>query len=388
MTLVFLLIALVPALAAVVVLASTISGLVRLPLLGRVPCPERERWPSLTIVSPACNEEKHVQSAVASMLALDYPDVRVVAVDDRSTDSTGALLDALAKTHDRLTVLHLTELPDGWLGKLNALEKGVAQATGDWLLFMDADAHLSGQALKRAISYADAEHVDCLSVVPQIATCGFVGDAVFDVSLALLSGNGRLRTVRDPKSRHVAATGAFILVRRSAFAKTPGFSWLRLEVADDFGLALMIKSHGGTCDILNGRGEVTLEWYSSFGEMTRLMQKNLFAIVAGFSLWRAIGVAALAAWLPLSLLAVTLPVHPTLRLIPLGGALCMTLATVLAARATGRSLLPALCWPIGFFGTAWMLLRSGVVGHRIGGIQWRGVVYPSAVLKAHQRVRM
>ncbi len=388
MTIVYLCLVLVPALAGVVVLGSTMRGLLRLPLLRGVPCPERERWPSLTIISPACNEEKHVQSAVASMLALDYPDVSVVAVDDRSTDSTGALLDALAKTHARLTVLHLTELPDGWLGKLNALEKGVAQSTGDWLLFMDADAHLSGQALKRAISYADAQHVDCLSVVPQIATCGFVGDAVFDVSLALLSGNGRLRTVRDPKSRHVAATGAFILVRRAAFAKTPGFSWLRLEVADDFGLALMIKSHGGTCDIINGRGEVTLEWYSSFAEMTRMMQKNVFAIVAGFSLVRAIAAAALAAWMPLSLLALALPVDPALHLIPLTGAGCMTLATVLAARATGRSLLPALCWPIGFVGTAWMALRSGIVGHRIDGIQWRGVVYPSALLKAHQRVRM
>lgn len=194
--------------------------------------------------------------------------------------------------------------------------------------------------------------------------------------------------MRDPKSRHVAATGAFILVRRTALAKTPGFSWLRLEVADDFGLALMIKSHGGTCDIINGRGEVTLEWYSSFGEMTRMMQKNVFAIVAGFSFARAIAVAALAAWVPLSLLAFALPVDPALHLIPLTGAVCMTLATVLAARATGRSLLPALCWPIGFFGTAWMALRSGIVGHRIGGIQWRGVVYPSRLLKAHQRVRM
>jgi hypothetical protein len=118
------------------------------------------------------------------------------------------------------------------------------------------------------------------------------------------------------------------------------------------------------------------------------MQKNLFAIAAGFSLLRAIGVAALAAWMPLSLLALALPVEPILHLIPVTGAACMTLATVLAARATGRSLLPALCWPIGFFGTAWMSLRSGVVGHRIGGIQWRGVVYPSAVLKAHQRVRL
>jgi cellulose synthase/poly-beta-1,6-N-acetylglucosamine synthase-like glycosyltransferase len=149
------------------------------------------------------------------MLALDYPDFTVIAVNDRSTDATGALLDGLAAQHPRLEVTHIGELPEGWLGKLNALATGVARCDGEWLLFMDADAHLGRHTVKRALTYAEQNGLDCLSVVPEVRSAGLVGDAVFNVSLAIMSGGGRLRKVRDPKSRHVAATGAFILVRKS-----------------------------------------------------------------------------------------------------------------------------------------------------------------------------
>lgn len=384
----FLALVTLPALIALWIFSSTLRGLLRLPLLAAVPCPPRAAWPTLTIISPACNEERQVASAVASMLSLDYPGLRVIAVNDRSTDATGALLDAAAAKDERLTVKHVTALPEGWLGKLNALNVGVTGCESDWLLFMDADAHLAPAALTRAISHCEEHAVDCLSVIPQIAPCGLVGDAVFDVSLALLSANGRLVKVRDPASRHVAATGAFILVRGEAFRRTPGFSWLKLEVADDFGLALLIKTHGGRCDIINGRGEVTLEWYASFTEMAKAMQKNMFAIVARFSLARAVAVALGAAWMGLFWLGVLAPVAPVLKALPLLGALSMTAATVLAARACGRAMGPALLWPLGFLATGWMTLRAGVIGARIGGIQWRGVVYPSALLAGAQRVRL
>ena len=388
MTFACVLIIVVPALIGVYTLASTVRGLWRLPELRRVPYEERERWPRLHLVSPACNEERHVESAVRSMLALDYPDVSVIAVDDRSTDSTGALLDALAAEHPRLTVEHIRELPEGWLGKLNALRVGASRCDGEWLLLMDADTHLGRYALKRAITYAERHTLDCLSVVPQMTSAGLLGDAVFNVSLALMSNDARLRRVVDPRSRHVAATGAFILVRKAAFDRTPGFEWLRLEVADDFGLMLLMKTHGGKCAIVNARDEVTLEWYASFGEMARAMQKNFFAIMARFSPLRAVALSLFASWIALSALAALLPVSAPLRALCATGYVAMTVAVALAASVTGRPWRAALLWPLGFLGIAWLSLRSGLVGARLRGIEWRGVVYPSALLAAAQRVRV
>ena len=388
MTLAYLLIVVVPALIGVYTLASTVRGLWRLPELRRVPYEERDHWPRLHIVTPACNEERHVESAVRSMLSLDYPDVSVIAVDDRSTDATGALLDALAREDPRLTVEHIRELPEGWLGKVHALQVGASRGDGEWLLLMDADAHLGQRTVKRAISYAVRNQLDCLSVVPQMTTAGLLGDAVFDVSLALMSNDDRLRSVVDPRSRHVAATGAFILVRKATFDRTPGFEWLRLEVADDFGLMLLMKTHGGKCAIVNARAEVTLEWYASFGEMARAMQKNFFAIMARFSLLRAIALSLFASWIALSAVAALLPGSAPLRVLCATGYVAMTVAVALAASVTGRPWRAALLWPLGFLGIAWLSLRSGLVGARLRGIEWRGVVYPSALLAAAQRVRV
>ena len=266
--------------------------------------------------------------------------------------------------------------------------KAAALCDGEWMLFMDADAHLAPGTLKRAISFAEQSALDCVSVMPQVGPAGLVGDAVFDVSLALMSNGGRLREVRDAASRQVAANGAFILVRKAAFDRTPGFDWLRLEVADDFGLVLMLKSHGARCDIVNGGGEVKLEWYASFGEMSRAMQKNFYAIMARISLLRSIALSMFAMWMALFGLAALLPVGLALRAIAVVGVAALTTATVLAARVTGRARGAAFLWPVGFLGIAWMALRSGVIGHHIGGIAWRGVVYPSALLAAHQRVRV
>ncbi|MBK7971883.1 MAG: glycosyltransferase [Deltaproteobacteria bacterium] len=257
-----------PALVGIYAFASTLAGLARLRRLADQE-PVLARWPRVTVVSPACNEARHVEAAVRSTLALDYPELALVAVNDRSTDRTGEILDRLAVEDPRLVVVHVRELPDGWLGKLNALQAGVERGDGEWLLFMDADVHLAPDALRRAIADAERHGLDLLTVVPTIESAGRLAGAIFGLSLAILSAGGRLTRVSDPRSPAVAATGAFILVRRAALARTPGFAWLKLEVADDFGLCLLIKSHGGDatsstaparCDSSGTRASARCAW--------------------------------------------------------------------------------------------------------------------------------
>lgn len=236
-----------PSLVAFYVLGATWRGLARLRCLADVK-PDLASWPRVSIVSPACNEERHVELALRSILGVDYPDLELIAIDDRSSDRTGEILDSLAREDERVVVEHVRELPAGWLGKLNALARGVDASDGEWLLFMDADVHLAPSALRQAVAEAEHHGLDLLTVVPTIESAGRLSGAIFGLSLAILSVGGRLERVRDPRSPAVAATGAFILVRRAALARTPGFEWLKLEVADDFGLCLLVKSHGGRCD--------------------------------------------------------------------------------------------------------------------------------------------
>lgn len=114
-------------------------------------------WPRVSIVLAARNEGATIGAALPTVLALDYPDFELIAVDDRSEDDTGAILDRLAAANPKLQVDHIRELPAGWLGKNHALHHGAQRATGKWILFTDADVHFTPGSLRRAVVHAGSD---------------------------------------------------------------------------------------------------------------------------------------------------------------------------------------------------------------------------------------
>jgi len=147
--------------------AEVVRNLPRVPDLLLLPQILRRETPSLTVIVPARNEQAHVSACVESLLAQDYPNLQILAVDDRSTDQTGPLLTALAAAHpDRLRVLTITELPPDWLGKTHAMAEAAAQSPTDYLLFTDADVLFAPDALSRAIAQTLATHADHFVLAP------------------------------------------------------------------------------------------------------------------------------------------------------------------------------------------------------------------------------
>jgi glycosyltransferase involved in cell wall biosynthesis len=369
----------VPALVALAIALATLRGwrhLRRLP-----PAPDDAPAPDVTVISPACNEEDAIAESVATMLATGS---EVVVVDDRSTDGTGRVLDDLAEREDRLEVVHVHDLPDGWLGKVHALERGTEKARGEWLLYADADAQLRPDTLRRAVAHMEREKLDFLSLMPRITSAGFWGDTVFALAQAMICLGTRPWAITDPEGHGFGATGAFMLVRRTAFERTPGFEWLKMEISDDFGLCLLLKEHGGRCTLLDGSDAVSLQWYGSLSEMVRRMQKNFFAITGRCRPWRCYAqaiVSAALAFLPFGVL--------------LGGpaawlsgsaSLALVLTAVACAWRFRRPLLPAVFVHLGALFMAYMQARAGFIGGRLGGVEWRGTVYSSAKIDAGRRV--
>lgn len=370
-------------------LAATVAGVVSVPRLTDLLAAPRPVWPHVSVIIPACDEAPTIEAAMRSVLAQRYPALEVVAVDDRSTDGTGDVLDRLAANDARLRVVHVRELPDGWLGKLNALEHGVAACTGDWLLLADADVHLGPETLQKSLNYAELHAIDFISVLPEIASAGFWGDTVFNLACAGLCLTTRPWRIKRADTKNIAATGAFMLVRREAFQRTPGFEWLKLEVADDFGLCLMIKTFGGRCELLNGAGEVKLTWYESARDMANKLQKNFYAITGRFSLVRLVAQSAVMLWLAAFPLALTLGEPTFAQVLAVGVALGLQLVNALTvARWTRLPLLPAFFPQVGLVVTALMQVRAGLIGWHQGGIRWRGVLYSTELLRARQRVRL
>ena len=249
----------------------TVYAMIRvrcLPSVGEVESPSDHSWPSLSVVVPACDEADKIEPAARSLLAEDYPRLEVILVDDRSTDATGEIIDRLAAEERRVRPIHITDLPADRLGKVNALDRGLRESSGEFVLFTDADVCFQGGILRKAVLLCEQRSLDHLAAFPSVWPAGLVIDSMIGIFVrhfvALIS---RPWAVGKAGSSAFLGIGAFNLVRRSAFEATEGFDWLRLEIADDMGLALMMKQSGATTAAATAFGSVGLHWYRSVGEM-------------------------------------------------------------------------------------------------------------------------
>lgn len=237
----------------------------------------REQLPSISIILSALNEQIDIETALISMLSLDYPKLEVIAVNDRSTDQTPAILNQLAKHYPHLRVHHINELPAGWFGKNHALQVGAELAAGDWLLFTDADVVMKPQTLTKAISYVMEQQLDHLTI------CEHHLRRTFWLKILLL---GHYITyslafkpwrIRHAWSKRSLGHGAFNLVNKATYQACGGHAAIAMECLDDLKLGALIKNKGYRQDTVDGRDYVEREWYTSLPDMIEGWKKNTFA---------------------------------------------------------------------------------------------------------------
>ncbi|ATB28273.1 glycosyltransferase [Melittangium boletus] len=353
-----------------------------LPRIERLDAPPPVRWPRVSLVMPARDEERTLESAMRSKLGNTYPELELVLVNDRSTDATGTLADRFAQSEPRLQVVHVEQLPEGWLGKVHAMQRGLERASGEWLLFSDADVHLAPKTLERIIAFAEHEGLDHVTVFPQFTCSGFLLQMTLVSMFRMVCVRTRMWEVSDPRSSASLGIGAFNLVRRSALERTPGLEWLKMEIADDVMLGTMLKRSGAKQAVLNGRNAVSLEFYPSLGAFNRAMEKS----GASFSLTSLILGNLVLVVLECGFLAGVLSGHSALML--LGGATwAMGAVTTWAFSVwAGFSRWTAPLAFLGVLPTTWVSIRSAVLALVRGGVFWRGTFYPTAVLRAGQRL--
>ncbi len=336
--------------------------------------------PSVSVIIAARDEARNVEEAFASVLGLDYPDLEVVAVDDRSTDGTGEILERMASGHENLKVLHIHELPSGWLGKCHALQRGADVARGEYLLFTDADVVFEPSTLRRALTYVRDRNLDHLASGPEMIMPGVILKA-FGASFGILLGFFMMPwKARDPKSKRFIGIGAFNLVRTEAYLKAGGHEAIRLRPDDDIMLGKILKMSGAGQDIVFGRELISVEWYSRVREMVCGLEKNCFAGI-GYSVFASLGAV-------LSLLVLDVLPFIGIFLLPgagrwfcLGAYLIPALLIILSVPAYGLPRWTGLTFPLSAALFAFIIFRSMVVVIKEGGITWRDTFYPLDELK-------
>lgn len=353
--------------------------------LKDVPVEETDSLPRLSILVPALNEGGTVEQAMRTLLALDYPDLEIIAVNDRSTDMTGAILDRIATevntpTHTRLRVVHVTELPPGWLGKNHALHLGSQQATGEYILFTDADVHFEPSALLRAVRYMRSRTLDHLVIFPQVILVGFWETLYVTFFGTMFAIYTRLWEVANPKSKAHIGVGAFNLVRADTYRKMGGHAVLPFDVADDVKLGKKMKESGGRQEIIPADDMVRVRWVVGLRGAIEGLTKNMFAGVA----YRPERVLSSA------LALLLLVVYPYIgigfgplwtRLLCGIAVLCMPLLVWCLPPAPRVSPLYGLFYPVAGLLFLYTLLRSMIYTYRQGGVVWRGTLYPLSELR-------
>jgi glycosyltransferase involved in cell wall biosynthesis len=310
----------------------------------------------------------------------------LIAVDDRSTDGTGAILDAIADGDGRLSVVHIDELPAGWLGKTNALHVAAVTTSAPWLLFTDADVLFEPESLRRAIALAEREAIDHLAIVPDILTESAAERIFVAMFILMFNAYSPPRKVGDRRSKVAAGVGAFNLVRAEAFRAIGGFQRLRLSVDEDMRLGQALKFAGYRGAVALGKGMVAVRWQVGLGGMILGLEKNFFAGAEYRLALVAVGV--------IGLVVVGIAPHVALFVGPwwtraisaLGiGAIALILAMI--RRQGGVAWYHALLLPIGAVACIVALLRSATLAVKHRGIRWRDHHYPLDELRAHVRGR-
>jgi len=340
-------------------------------------------WPRLSVVVPARDEEADIASALTSKLSARYPNLEIVAVDDRSTDRTGAIMDALAEGDARLRVAHVGTLPEGWLGKLNALQRGLEDASGEWILFSDADVHFEGDVLERVIAHAELNRLDFVGVLPGLDPTLLVLDPVMLNFMRSIFFLGRMWLANDDQSSIGVGVGAFSLVRRSALGRTPGLAHLRFEIADDVAFGAMMKACGHRCRLFAGRRDVHLIFYSKLTAAAHSWEK--FGTVFEFTLWRPVLFVTLQLALEIGFAFIGLFVGGLAAWVGLAALSAATLTFALLTRHFALRWRGVALWPLGSIGAVLLILRAAYVTWRAQGIRWRGVFYPAEALLRGRR---
>jgi glycosyltransferase involved in cell wall biosynthesis len=351
--------------------------------LRNCPAEKMRVFPRVSVVIAARNERRHIETALQSVLSQDYPALEIIVVDDRSTDGTSAILDRISLKHAHLKSYHISDLPEGWLGKNHALFFGSGKASGDYLLFMDADVLMAPTTIIRTIGFMIEKRLDHVTLFPELPLKGILLNMVVGVFAILFILFTRPWQAKNPSSAKHIGIGAFNLVRAKVYREVGSHQAIAMRPDDDMKLAKLIKKKGFRQDCLLGKGMVSVEWYRSVRELIQGLEKNAFASfnyhLSGVIVATAMNLLMFV-W-PFIGIVVTSGMTQLIYMAALG-----ILALFYVANATFQGMNPwyGLGFPVANLIFIYILWVSTLNTLLKKGIVWRGTYYSLAKLKANK----
>ena len=344
---------------------------------------ESSSQPKISIIVPARNEEMSIAASLSQLLELEYENYEVIAVNDRSNDRTGEIMEQVAadnSAHGRLQVIHIDGLPSGWLGKAHAMWAAGKRARGKWLLFTDADVLFRPDSLRRAVAYVEAERADHLVVFPWMIMKTAGEKMMIAFFQALFIFGHRPWKVADPKAKDHMGVGAFNMIRKKVYDAIGSYEALRYEVIDDMKLGKIVKNAGYRQRNVFGHDLISIRW--AFGAMgvVNNLTKNFFAVMS-FQWPRAVASAFALGFLNLMPFLGVWLAHGWARLPYAVGLACIFCVYLGMAEKSGIPAYYFFLHPVSTILFVYTLLRSTLLTLLQRGVIWRGTKYPLEALR-------
>ena len=339
--------------------------------------------PLVSVLVPARNEQDRVLAdCITSILAQDYGRFEVIAVNDRSTDATGATLESMAGSDDRLRFIEGEEPPAGWLGKPYAMQQALKHARGEWILATDADMIFEPTALRTTMDHTLASGGDALTLIPHFEVGSFWERVMIPTWAWVLLMFTVFYRIGNPKTQGAVGIGGFFLMRRTVLERIGGYEALKDEVLEDVRLAEMIKRSGARLLTEHAPGLLSTRMYRNFGEMWECSTKNWFAgmkFSLSFALAGVLSMYLMCVVPPLiglgSAIGIATGVHANLWPVFILALLSWSLQVVvlaIASRSSKVSPAYALTAPLGLGLLYAMLFDSSVRITSGRGVTWKG----------------
>ncbi|TFE03155.1 glycosyltransferase [Jeotgalibacillus salarius] len=362
-----------------VIAVDTYRGLMILPAL------EKEATLSssgmISVIVPARNEETHIEKSIRSQLSQTYQQIEWILVNDRSTDQTGKMMEKLAAQDQRVRVIHISKLPDGWLGKNYALYKGAQAAAGHTYLFTDADVIYEPDLIAKAVSYMDRVKIDHLTVSPDLQSRSFLLKGFVAFFLFGFSYYKRPWSANRDKSKSGMGIGAFNMITKEAYKKTGGHQAIRLRPDDDLQLGMLVKRHGLSQRMATAKTMLRVEWYPTLKEALKGLEKNAFA---GLHYSYTFTFAAMTGVFISQVLPFIAVFHSDFYTSAMAWVVITAIMAVyipLTRKLTTYSSWHAVLFPVSAILFIFAVIRAAMLTLIRGGVKWRGTIYPIKELK-------
>lgn len=363
--------------AWIVIVLIWISGLKKTAILKSS---EKEQYinnehPLVSVIIPACNEERAVEQCLESIINQDYGNFEIIVINDRSTDATGLIVEKLKEKHPQIKTIHINELPEGWLGKNHALYTGVMEARGEWLLFTDADVIHSQGSLEFGMGYAIKNKLDHLSIIPDTISSGLF-EKIFIAYFAFVG----LILVTMQK---YGGIGAFNLIKKSTYLNIGTHKAIALCPVDDMKLGKLIVMNKYKQQVVWGRELLRVKWQDDFVGTIKGLEKNSFPSF-NYSLRNVI---------LMILPSLLINVYPFIGIM-IGGLvsriLCgLVILIIFILYGSYKKYSGVRLWYVAFHPLISLIMLFALLNSTFktitkGGIEWRGTKYPLDLLKTHR----